>query len=59
VLDHVKNKAAIFAHHWNYSNVLAQRRKIASICAVFKGSVHREWAWKDTANTIYYKSHAI
>jgi hypothetical protein len=49
VLDRVKNKAAKSAHHRNYSNDLAQRRKIAHIYADFKVNT-REWDWKDTAN---------
>jgi hypothetical protein len=37
-LDRVQNKAAKFAHHKNDSNreILAQRRKIARICALCK-----------------------
>jgi hypothetical protein len=37
-LDRVQKKAAKFAYHMNDSNweTLSQRRKISSICAVFK-----------------------
>jgi hypothetical protein len=37
-LDRVQNKLAMFAHHsndWNWET-LAERRKIARICALFK-----------------------
>jgi hypothetical protein len=47
-LDSVQNKAAKFAHHRNESNweLLAQRRRIARICASFKAYTE-ERAWKD------------
>jgi hypothetical protein len=47
-LYRVQNKAAKFAHHKNDSNweALAQRRKIARICYIFKAYTG-EKAWKD------------
>jgi hypothetical protein len=46
-LDRVQNKKAEFARHWNYSNweTLAQNRKTARICALFKAYTG-ERAWK-------------
>jgi hypothetical protein len=46
-LDRVQNKAAKFAHQRNDLNgeILAQRKKIACICALFIAYT-RERAWK-------------
>jgi hypothetical protein len=46
-LDRVQKKAAKFAHHTNDSNweTVAQGRKIAPICALFKACT-KERAWK-------------
>jgi hypothetical protein len=51
--DRVQNKAAKFAHHtggldWES---LAQRRKIAHMCALFK-AYKREMAWKAIGDTL-------
>jgi hypothetical protein len=42
-----QNKAAIFAHQRNYLNceILAQRREMALICALFKARTE-ERAWR-------------
>jgi hypothetical protein len=47
VLDRVQNKAAKFTHQRKYLNweTLAQRRKIACMCALFKACTG-EPAWK-------------
>jgi hypothetical protein len=47
-LDRVQNKAAKFTHHRNESNwePLAQHRRIACICALFKAYTG-ERAWND------------
>jgi hypothetical protein len=47
VLDRMQNKAAKFAHHRSDSNwkTLAQYRKVARICALFKAYAG-ERAWK-------------
>ena len=45
-LDRVQKKAAKFPHHTNSSNweILASRRKLSRICALFKSySVERVW----------------
>ncbi|KDR24007.1 hypothetical protein L798_07949 [Zootermopsis nevadensis] len=59
-LEQVQKKACKFAYHRSYSNweTLAQRRKIACICALFKAYTG-EWAWKaigDRLQRPYYLS---
>jgi hypothetical protein len=59
-LDHVQNKAAKFAHHtggldWESS---AQRRKIACMCALFKGYTG-ERAWKAIGDRLQAPSYMI
>jgi hypothetical protein len=57
-LDRVQNKAAKFVHHtggldWES---LAQRRKIARMCALFKA--HKwERAWKEIGDRLQYPSY--
>jgi hypothetical protein len=53
VLDRVQNKPIKFAHHRNDSNweTLAQRRKMACICALFKVYMG-EQAWKATGDRL-------
>jgi hypothetical protein len=53
VLDRVQNKAAKFANHTKDSvwETLAQRRKIARICALFKVYAG-ERAWKATGDRL-------
>jgi hypothetical protein len=53
LLDRVQKKAAKFANHTNDSawETLAQRRKIARICALFKAYTG-ERAWKDIGDRL-------
>jgi hypothetical protein len=52
-LDHVQKKAAKFANHTSDSvwETLAQRRKIARICALFKACTG-ERTWKDIGDRL-------
>ena len=57
-LDHVQNKTAKFAHHSGGSDweSLAQRRKIASICALYKAYAG-ERAWKAIGDRLQAPSY--
>jgi hypothetical protein len=57
-LDHVQNKAAKFAHHSGGSDweSLAQRRKIARMCALYKPYTG-ERAWKAIGDRLQSPSY--
>jgi hypothetical protein len=57
-LDRVQNKAAKFAHHWGGSDweSLAQRRKIARMCALYKAYTG-ERAWKAIGDRLQAPSY--
>jgi hypothetical protein len=52
-LDRVQKNADKFANHTNYSGweTLAQRRKMARICSLFKAYI-RERAWKSIRDMV-------
>jgi len=57
-LDRIQNKAAKFAHHLGSSDweSLAQRRKIARMCALYKAYTG-EKAWKAIGNRLQASSY--